>query len=97
MPAKSFAAFQKRSYQLYLSAGVEEEDPDESPGLPGGVFEDRGEDKGGVTVHVPDVHVVRETIAVMLKGQDQSSPLWQAYASHEMACGGVKVSSADAQ
>lgn len=73
----------------FCLAGVAADD-DESPGLPGGVFEDRG-DESGVAVRVPDSHVVRETLSAILRVQDQSSPLWQAYAAYEMANGGIKV------
>ena len=45
----------------------------------------------GVSVHAPDPFVIRETMGAVLKEQKQMSPLWTAYAGHEMAHGNVKV------
>lgn len=89
-PQKQETATFDITYLTYSCLAGVTADDDQSPGLPGGVFEDRG-DESSVTVRVPDSHVVRETLSAILRVQDQSSPLWQAYAAYEMANGGIKV------
>jgi hypothetical protein len=78
------------------SSDAEDESPSRTPlDLPATVFEDKGERPADVppdiAVVVPQPGSVREAIGAVLQQQSTGSPLWTAYASHEMAQGSVKV------
>ena len=75
----------------HVNAGVEERD-EGSDELPGGVFEDRGNNAPDISIHTPGAHVVRETVSEILRQAGNKMPsLWTAYASYEMLHSSVKV------